>query len=170
MATANGYGGEFQGCHIVPWNFIAKMYDQLSKSKMNEFIDDLAMIHTDASFYDALDQTTKDELDELTNTYQLKAKEHLDEGNTVELRKDLYNIPSNLYPGDSSNNQSIQGNLDPPRKGTESARSDDATDQAKALYVKYNVKGLGIRSDSSSPPRAKSSDKPPGATKDYVTI
>ena len=118
MATANGYGaGQFHRCHIVPWKFIADMYDKLGNSNMIKFIDDLAKIHKDASFYDALDKGTQDTLDEVTNDYLLRAKEHLENGNTAELAKDLYNLPSNLYPGNPSNNLSIQGNLDPPRKG-----------------------------------------------------
>ena len=147
-----------------------QIYDEYSNDNMIEFINDLAKIHKNASLYKALKEPQQDELKKLTNAYREEAIATLAVRDTGKLSIALFNISSSLYLGDSSTNNCIQGNLDPPRKGTKAVRSDYDTDQAKILYAIYNVKGLGIRSDFSSPTKAKSSDKPPGATEDYVTI
>ena len=170
MATQNGYT-LFHKCHIVPWNFIENTIDNGDKAKIEAFIEDLAKIHTDASFYNALKKDTQTNLDEMTNDYKSDARTHLQNGETNNLKKDLFNIPSNLYPGDPSNNMSIQGNLDPPRKKTTTGgRSNDATDQAKALYKKYQGDGLSISSDDPTSLIAKSSDKLPNTDENYVTM
>ena len=171
MAADNEYVS-YHKCHIVPWKFIEKVIGlyatgpltRAREEDMLTFINDLAVIHDDASFYDALDPYIKHKLGVLTTGYQNKAKEALGNGNMEELAKTLNSIPSNLYPCDPHNNLSIQDNLDPPRKGTKSARSGDATKQAKALYEKYHQEGLDISLDiNKTPDKAKSSDKPPNS-------
>jgi len=176
MATANGYG-RFDKCHIVHWDFMAKMIDEydsgrLTNAKMTTFIDDLAKIHTDATFYLTLTLGTQTELKTLTTKYHSRATAALLSNNMAELAKALFNIPSNLYPGNLSNNRSIQNRLDPPKKGSKTVRTDDATQAAKDLYKDYEGDGLIIYPDpASTPNRAKSSDIPPGDTSgDYVTI
>ena len=88
------------------------------------------------------------------------------------LAKSLFNIPSNLYPGDQNNNRLLQGRLDPPKhERTTGGRSNDASNHAKALYAKYQEDELQIYPDPSSSTRALSSDKPPDdESNDYVTI
>jgi len=176
MASANWYG-KFDKCHIVHWDFMAKMineYDSGTRTKQDMiiFINDLAKIHTDASFYKTLTACTKTELKTLTTTYHSKATAALGSNDMTELAKALFNIPSNLYPGNLSNNRSIKNRLDPPKAVSKTVRSDDATQTAKALYKKYHGYGLNIYPDPASPlTRAKSSDIPPGdASGDYVTI
>ena len=177
MAKENGYM-KFDKCHIVDWDFMAKMIlryksGTLTKTEMTKFINNLAKIHKSASFYDALKGTTRKELVTLTNKYHADAKRALATRNTLKLARSLFNMPSNLYPGDQSNNRSIKNRLDPPKadSGT-GGRSDEATQHAKHLYAKYKADGLNIYPDPSSPTtRAKSSDTPPGDTSgDYVTI
>ena len=176
MAAANGYG-RFDKCHIVHWDFMADMIEQYDSGTrttayMTTFINDLAKIHTDASFYKALTGNTNAELKTLATKYQGKATAALGSGDMKELAKALFNIPSNLYPGDFSNNRSIKNRLDPPKKGSKTVRTDDGTKTAKALYAKYHPHGLNIYPDPSSPlTRAKSSDIPPGDTSgDFVTV
>jgi len=176
MATANGYG-KFDKCHIVHWDFMADMIDEYdrgarSKADMTTFINDLASIHTDASFYKTLTPSTKTDLSTLTTKYQGKATAALGSNDMTELAKALFNIPSNLYPGNLSNNRSIKNRLDPPKAGSKTVRTDDATQTAKDLYRDYKGDGLNIYPDPASPAtRAKSSDIPPGDTSgDYVTI
>ena len=176
MAAANWYG-KFDKCHIVHWDFMADMIEQYdsgtrTKAYMTTFINNLAKIHTDASFYKALTACTRKELKTLTTTFHTKATAALGSGDMKELAKALFNMPSNLYPGNLSNNRSIKNRLDPPKKGSNTVRTDDGTKTAKALYAKYYPHGLNIYPDPSSPlTRAKSSDTPPGDTSgDYVTI
>ena len=177
MSIENGYVN-FDKCHIVNWDFIAKMVQKyksgtLTKTEMTKFINNLAKIHKSASFYDALKATTRRELVTLTNKYHADAKHALATGKMWMLERSLFSIPSNLYPGDQSNNRSIKNRLDPPKaESTTGGRSDEATQHAKHLYAKYKADGLNIYPDPSSPTtRAKSSDTPPGDTSgDYVTI
>ena len=177
MATANWYG-KFDKCHIVHWDFMADMIDEYdsgtqTKADMTTFINDLAIIHTDASFYKTLTACTKTELKTLTTTYHSKATAALGSDDMTELAKALFNIPSNLYPGNLSNNRSIKNRLDPPKKeATTGGRSDDGTQAAKDLYKDYKGDGLIIYPDPASPAtRAKSSDIPPGdASGDYVKV
>jgi len=177
MAKENGYG-KFDKCHIVDWDFMAKMIQRyksgtLTKTKMTKFISDLAKIHKSASFYDALKGTTKKTLTTLTKKYEADAKNALATGNNAKLARSLFNIPSNLYPGKQSNNRSIKNRLDPPKvESLAGGRSDEATQHAKNMYAKYKRDGLNIYPDPASPAtRAKSSDRPPRDTSgDYVTI
>ena len=176
MARANGYT-RFDKCHIVYWDFMADMIDQYdsgtrTKAYMTTFINDLAKIHTDATFYKALPANTNADLKTLAAKYQGNAIAALRSGDMKELAKALFNIPSNLYPGDSSNNRGIKNRFDPPKKGSNTVRTDDGTTTAKALYAKYHPYGLDAYTDKSSPlTRAKSSDIPPGDTSgNYVTI
>jgi len=176
MATANGYG-RFDKCHIVHWDFMADMIDDYDTGKrtnaeMSTFIDDLAKIHTDASFYQTLTPSTKTDLKTLTTTYHTKATAALVSNDMADLAKALFNIPSNLYPGNLSNNRSIKNRLDPPKAGSKTVRTSDATKTAKALYKDYQKWGLNIYPDPASPAtRAKSSDIPPGDTSgDYVKV
>jgi len=148
-------------------------HGKLARNQMTQFINDLAKIHRSASFFDALKSATTRKLVTLTVKYKAAAKKALATGNTQKLAKALFNIPSNLYPGDQRNNRSIKNRLDPPKAElVTGGRSDEATRIAKNLYAKYKRLGLAIYPDPSSPlTRAKSSDKPPGDTSgDYVTI
>ena len=177
MATANGYT-KFDRCHIVPWKFMGSMIldhknGKISNAKMNKFINDLARIHKSASFYDALPKSTKTELLTLTTKYRDEALALVKSGSTTDLAKRLFNIPSNLYPGDRSNNRSIQNNLDPPKEESASGGSSKrATAIAKLLFKKYEPSGLTAMFDPSAPGvRVKSSDKPPSdKSGDYVKI
>ena len=177
MATENGYGTKFDRCHIVPWKFMGdRILDhkngKMSNTKMNNFIKDLAKIHKSASFYQELQKSTKAELETLTTKYKNDALAAVKTGDTNKLAKSLFNMASNLYPGDRSNNRSIQNNLDPPKEeSTTGGRSTEATPIAKLLYRKYQPDGLTAMHDPSTPANVKSSDKPPGDTSgDYAKI
>ena len=150
-----------------------KIRGKLARMQMTQFINDLAKFHRSASFFDALKSATARKLATLTAKYKAEAKKALATGDTRKLARSLFNMPSNLYPGDPRNNRSIKNRLDPPKaESTTGGRSDEATQIAKNLYAKYKRIGLTIYPDPSSPlTRAKSSDKPPGDTSgDYVTI
>ena len=175
MAVENEYK-KFDKCHIVPWDFMADMIDQYerrkrTKKEMTTFIDHLAMIHKDASFYKKLDAGTREKLENLRKDSQDIAKKALGSGNMKMLAQALFNIPSNLYPGYLSNNRGIRNRFDPPKKELNTVRTDDATNIAKALYAKYHPYGLTMYPDPKNPNRAKSSDTPPNDNSGaYVTI
>ena len=177
MGTANKYV-RFDKCHILPWQFLNDMVENYSNGKiakgvMKTFISDLAQIHTDAAFYSALLPATQNTLTSLTTTFETDAQTALNGGNMQKLAKSLFNMPSNLYPGDQGNNRSIQNNIDAPKQLASSGmgRSTDATTVAKKLFAKYAPYGLTKLSKSGSSTMAKTSDKPPGdSTGDYVTI
>ena len=178
MANVNGYTAKFDRCHVVPWKFIATMVDEftngnLPKGRMNTFIKDLARIHKSASFYYALSKTTKKTLENLTNNYKTNALAAVKAKDPKKLARMLFNIPSNLYPGDRRNNRSIQDNLDPPKEELGSGgRSNEAVQGAKTFLAKYAKYGLTAKDDPSAPGvKVKSSDIPPGDTSgDYVKI
>ena len=178
MASANGYTGRFDRCHVVPWKFIGHMIEEyakgkLAKTRMITFVNDLARIHYGAAYYDVLSKATQKSLRDMTSDYKAGALAAVGTRNMKELAKMLYNMPSNLYPGDPTNNRSIQNNLDPPKEesGT-GGRSQDAVPSAVTLLTKYSRNGLTAKDDPSAPGRrVKSSDKPPGdTTGDYVNI
>jgi len=177
FAKSNGYK-KFDKCHIVHWDFMATITQSylsgtVTKKQMTTFINDLAKIHTDASYYDELTGAMKTKLKTMTAKYKKDALNALASGDIGDLTKFLYNMPSNLYPGNLSNNRSIKNRLDPPKKeAATGGRSDDGTKISKYWYKTYKKLGLNIYPDPSSPTtRAKSSDKPPGDTSgDYVTV
>ena len=178
MATANGYSAKFDRCHVVPWKFMATMIENLAngklpQSKMRSFINDLARIHKSATYYQRLSKATKKTLTDLTNVYKADALAAVKSVRTSALKTALYNMPSNLYPGDRSNNRSIQNNLDPPKAASSSGkRSKEAVQWAKNFLANYAQYGLTALDDPSAPGvKVKSSDIPPGDTSgDYVKI
>ena len=120
MANANKYT-RFDRCHVIPWQFLRDMIvkynsKKITKAVMQKFVDDLAQIHKSAAFYTVLKSTTRKTLSTLTTKYHTNAINALSSGNTKELVKNLYNMPSNLYPGDPGNNRSIQDNFDTQRR------------------------------------------------------
>ena len=177
MAKANRYT-RYDKCHIIPWQFMRDMVvkysnKQISKGVMKTFIKGIAQIHKDAAFYDALPRATKTTLATLTKMYETDAQNALTSGNMKLLITSLFNMPSNLYPGDPSNNRSIRNNIDAPKELASSGfgRTTDATTVAKRLFAKYSRYGLTKFSKPGSFTMAKTSDKPPGdTTGDYVTI
>ena len=169
MAAANGYISNFYDiCHIVPLAFI-KQIMQGTPDKVNAFIEDLAEIHKDATFYNKLDVTWKEYTQTNTTKFKNAAKQALAEENMEDLEEMLNTIPSNLYPGKDEINKEIAENLDPPKKDNGSKeRSNEATQHAKELYAKYKDSGLNIKEDSG---KALSSDYPPGdSSAKYITI
>lgn len=174
MAQDNGYTS-FDKCHVIPWQFIQNQVQnnfQNNKPYLQELIDDLSEKHSDATFYKKHKGSTRTTLNSLINRYKTKANQAL-QNDEAGLLKALFNMPSNLFPGDSSINKSVQGNFDAPRKGTASSRGDQATKQAKELWVKYQGDGLTVRIDLNNRPKgtwAKSSDNPPTDQKLYVEI
>ena len=82
-------------------------------------------------------------------------------------------MPSNLYPGESSRNRSIQNNLDPPKKASATGdRTNEATTRAQLLYKKYKDAGLTVVNEPGGDgTKIKSADKPPNdGSDDYITI
>ena len=177
MGTANKYV-VFDKCHILPWQFLSHMVENYSNNRirkdvMETFINDLAQIHTDAAYYNVLSPETQHTLVSLTMEFTAYAQTALNGGNMQELAKSLFNMPSNLYPGDQGNNRSIQNNIDAPKQLASSGmgRSTDATTVAKKLFAKYAPYGLTKLSKPCSSTMAKTADKPPGdSTGDCVTI
>ena len=175
MADENKYMKKFDRCHILPWQFLRDMItkynsNQINKNQMKTFINDLSQIHTGATYYVVLRSSTRKTLKSLTSKYCTEALKALDNGNTKELANKLYNMPSNLYPGDPTNNRSIQNNIDAPKEDS-SGRSTTASAVAKMLFTTYRVHGLTMLSKPGDSTMAKTSDKPPGdTTGDYVTI
>ena len=176
MATVNGYT-KFHRCHILPWQFLKSMVDmytqkKVTKSVMTSFINDLAKIHKGAAYYSALTAAMKSTLASLTSKYKADAIQAVNSMDTRKLEKSVYNMPSNLYPGDPRNNMSIQDNIDAPKEATSSGgRSTDATTTAKNLFSKYKSYGLTKLNKPGDATMAKSSDKPPrDTTGDYVKL
>lgn len=176
IAASNGYKS-FDKCHIVPWKFIQEMVakhwaKRISQSQMELFINALSSIHYDAAYYKSARADDKKKLSALVKDYQKRALDALKKGDSRELLKLLFNMPSNLCPGDSSLNRSIQNNFDPPRKQTIfGRRSADATAKAKVLFQKYSRLGLTAIQHPITPTSIKSSDKPPMYTySDFVKI
>ena len=172
MADENKYNKKFDRCHILPWQFLRDMITKYSSNtrRMQTFINDLSQIHTGATYYLVLKSATRKTLRSLTAKYRTEALKALTNGNTKELANKLYNMPSNLYPGDPTNNRSIQNNIDAPKEDS-SGRSTTASAVAKMLFTTYRVEGLTMLSKPGDPTMAKTSDKPPGdTTGDYVTI
>ena len=173
MAEENKYEtNTFDRCHIVPWGFIKNRINE--NKNLDDFIDDLAEIHDDAAFYKNVKAENQEKIKKFTEDYKAAAKEiikdkYLTFEDKKKLAKSLFNFPSNLYPGDEKINKEIANNLDPPKKvkGSEE-RSNEATEHAKELYMKYKDSGLNIKEDSG---KALSSDKPPDDSSDkYITI
>ena len=172
MAAQNGYKSKFDRCHIVPWGFLSDFVDKnfrVNNNKINDLIDDIGSQHSDAAYIGNLDSTTRSGLKNLCDSYVKKAKRALGSSNSKLVKKWLFSMPCNLYPGDSSINRSIQSNLDPPKKGrtgNKKTRTSEATDEAKNLYTKYNSDGLNAVISQSKKPQTwvKSSDKPPKET------
>jgi len=176
MAKANKYT-RFDRCHILPWQFLRDMITKynsktINKNQMKTFINDLSQIHTSATFYTVLKSGTRKTLKDLVAKYLKEALKALDNDNTKELASKLYNMPSNLYPGDPTNNRSIQNNIDPPKKDSNSGgRSTTASTVAHNLFTTYGTFGLTAFSKPGFPNMVKTSDKPPGdTTGDFITI
>ena len=177
MANENGYR-IYDKCHILPWKFIRDMVVShwtrgITRNQMRAFIKDLGSIHTSATYYKVLRPATKARLYILSKAYTVKALAALEKENSSLLLKYLFNMPSNLYPGNSANNRSIKDNLDPPKEGNKRVqrlRTKVASKQAKKLYKSYKRYGLTTKPEPNGN-RIKTSDKPPGdRTGDYVTI
>ena len=176
MATDNNYI-VYDKCHIVPWKFMKDMVVShwahgQTKAEMRAFIKKLGIIHKSAAYYKALKDDTQKELSKLALTYTTRALSALREEDSYELLKCLFNMPSNLYPGNPSNNRSIKDNLDPPKEASKlnMRRTRQASEQAKKLFKAYEVHGLTTK-PAPYGTRIKSADKPPGdTTGDYVTI
>ena len=176
MAEDNGYKA-FDKCHVLSWKFmqevVAKHWSKkVDKKYMQQFILQLATKHTDAAFYKALSPTTKKDLLTLTKDFKERALDALDAEDSKQLQKYLFNMPSNLYPGDSTRNRMIQENLDPPKKASPTgARTNEASLRAKLLYKKYRGRGLTVKPDPTNVAMVLSSDKPPkDKSKDYIKI
>ena len=175
MAKANKYDNGFDRCHIIPWHFLRDMINkynskQINKSKMKTFINDLSQIHKSATYYVVLELATRNKLKNLVAKYLKEAHDALDDGKTKELASKLYNMPSNLYPGDPTNNRSIKNNIDAPKEDS-GGRTTTASAVAQRLFRTYRGLGLTMLSNPDDPSMAKTSDKPPGdTTGDYVTI
>ena len=165
----------FDKCHIIPFGFMKKMIDEYSHDNfksdiMEEFILDLAKMHTTAAFFSALPDTTQKEIGRLAKKYYDNAKSAFEVGDLLMLAKTLFNMPSNLYPGDHDNNNDIGNNIDPPKEGIGKTRTKEASKVAKELFNKYKPYGLTEKSDGKLN-MAKTSDKPIGDdTGDYVSI
>ena len=69
----------------------------LPQSKMRSFINDLARIHKSATYYHRLSKAIKKTLVDLTDDCKVRALAAVKTVNTIELKKALYNMPSNLY-------------------------------------------------------------------------
>ena len=176
IAKENKYT-TFDRCHVVPWQFLRDMIVKFNSKKINKtvmqnFVNDLAQIHKSATFYIVLKSATRKTLATLTTKYHTNAIKALNSGNTKELVKNLYNMPSNLYPGDPRNNRSIQDNFDAPKEDSGTGgRSTMASTVAKSLFRTYSAYGLSKLNKPGSTTMAKTSDKPPGdTTGDYITI
>ena len=178
IAKENRYpNSKFDRCHVVPWQFLKDMivkYQKkiISTTTMTKFINDLAQIHKSARFYKVLNSDTQTKLADLTTKYEKNAINALASRDMEELAKQLYNMPSNLYPGDPGNNRSIKDNFDAPKEDSGTGgRSTTASAVAKMLFATYGVKGLTKLDKPGDKTMAKTSDKPPGdTTGDYVTI
>ena len=170
MASENEYSlGGYTICHIVPWQFIEDMIKDMINDSENfdTFIDDLATIHTDAAFYKKLSDKSKTDIDSITEEYKTAAKKAARDKDMNMLANTLFNIPSNLFPGDNAITGKIgERQMNPPKKGVGAHRINQATDHAKQLYKSYHDSGLEIHSDRLG--RALSSDRPP--KNDYITI
>ena len=178
IAKENRYpNSKFDRCHVVPWQFLRDMIvkynsKKITKTVMQNFVNDLGQIHKSATFYIVLKSATRKTLATLTTKYYTNAIKALNSGNTKELVKSLYNIPSNLYPGDPKNNRSIQDNFDAPKEESATGgRSTTASAVAQSLFRTYSAYGLTKLNKPGSTTMGKTSDKPPGdTTGDYVTI
>ena len=179
VAVANKYQispRNFDLCHIVPAKFINKMVDQYSNKqistiKMNKFINDLAKVEKKAAFYYLSPLPTKLDLETLTQENKEEAIDFMNKGNIEGLKEALYNMPSNLFPGSSSINRSIQDNIDPPKVMGPDGRLNEATSNAKELYENYKEDGLTKVNKEGDTTMAKSSDSPPGDDSDlYVKM
>ena len=123
----------------------------------------------------------------MTKKYLNKANSAFEKGGMLVLAKTLFNMPSNLYPGDHKNNEDIGDNtngtgatnIDPPKEGIEIHKKSKGKDRivieriksagqvAQGLFKKYQPYGLTKK----GPDMAKTSDKPDGdGTGDYVSI
>ena len=179
IAKENRYpNSKFDRCHVVPWQYLRDMIvkyanNAISLTTMRNFVDDLAQIHKSATFYKVLKPGTKATLTALTDKYRKNAIKALTSGKFTELAKQLYNMPSNLYPGDPGNNRSIKDNFDAPKEDSATGgRSTTASAVAKMLFAKYGkTMGLTKLDKPGDQTMAKTSDKPPGdTTGDYVTV
>ena len=170
------YPRTFHKCHIIPFGFIQRMFSENGKDRkmMEEFIKDLAKIHTTAAFYKALHPTVQKKLEGLTVQYETAAITAYENRDEKKLGIALFNMPSNLYPGDPDNNVSIGNNLDPPKEAAQhegkpprkkgpgqdiKRRTERADYLATELFQKYHINGLEIKTDGSNHNRAKTSDK-----------
>ena len=178
MAKENGYT-KYDKCHIIPWQFIKDMVvkhwqHRITKKTLQNFILNLADSHSTAAFYKALSDDTQKTLTKRANEYKKCALDALDRGDSTDLLKWLFNMPSNLYPGDPSNNRSIKDNLDPPKDANKRnrARTGKASRKAEAMYKLYTPFGLTTKDEvNGNGIRIKTADKPPGDhTGDFITI
>ena len=184
MAKDNAYSWtkkrNYHKCHIVPWNFMEQMISKFNTKNLSSttgitfnvtlnFIEDLSKIHVDATFYKNLGITTSKKLRDTVKEKRLIALDLLDyfllKRTTKEtkerkylLLQTLFNMPSNLFPGNAPSNMGIKDRFDPPRKDTKGSRSMDATKTAKDIFKKYENDGLVGFKDTSDPNKIKSSD------------
>lgn len=184
MAEDNGYSWRekrnYHKCHIVPWNFMEQMIRQFNSKKLSSttgvtlnvtlnFIEDLTTIHVDATFYKNLGGDTSKKLKDrvkdereialalLDQFFYLKTNKDIRE-QKYKLLKRLFNMPSNLFPGNAPSNMGIKDRFDPPRKDRKGSRSNAATTKAKDIFKKYQSNGLIGYNDKTYPAKIKSSD------------